>query len=101
MFRAIRIQPEVPVTAGDVVRLFNQHAGAGNNELIAEISIPISNPAASASNAPPLPGIPPVIWRPDPNDLTLPLVLGAADVLTASTDQGITYSVAAEGGGDY
>jgi len=95
-FKGVRIFPEQAIVAGDVVRLFNQVAGAGNNELIAEIAIPPQNPAASAAGAPPLPPLQPVEWWPPAG-----LVLGATDVLKASTDQGNKFSVALEGGGDY
>jgi hypothetical protein len=95
-YKSVHIQPEVAIPFGDVIRLFNQVGGSGNNELIAEIAVPISNPAASAAGSPPIPALPSIDWIP-PNGL----VLGAADVLKASTDQGKTYSVACEGGGSY
>lgn len=95
-YKGVRIQPEVVVPAGDIVRLFNQVAGAGNFELVAEIWIPPCNPAASGASAPPIPPIPPIEWWPPAG-----IVLGAADVYKASTDQGKTYSVALEGGGSY
>lgn len=97
-FRGLRITPEAAVGAGDVVRIFNQVAGSGNNELIAEFAIPPWNPAASAANAPPLPAAPAIEWL---GTAGLGITLGALDVLKASTDQGKTYSVALEFGGDY
>lgn len=95
-YKGVHIMLEVAVAAGDVVRLFNQVAGAGNFELIAEILIPPTNPQASAAGVLPIPLLQPVEYWPPAG-----LVLGAADVLKASTDQGKTYSVALEGGGAY
>lgn len=95
-YRGVRIQPEVVVAAGDIVRLFRQAAGAGNYELIKEIWIPPMNPAASAANACPIPPLEAVEWYP-PTGITL----AATDVLKASTDQGKTYLVELVGGGQY
>lgn len=95
-YRGVRIQPEVVVAAGDVVRLFRQAAGAGNNELLKEIWIPPMNPAASAANAAPIPPLEAVEWYP-PCGITL----AGTDVLKASTDQGKTYLVELVGGGSY
>lgn len=95
-YKGVRITPETAVNAGDVVRLFNQAAGAGNNEMIVEIYIPPMNPAASAANAPPAPVLQTFEWFPPAG-----IVLAATDVFKASTDQGETYCVALEGGGDY
>ena len=95
-FKGIHVQPEVAIPNGDVVRIFNQVAGSGNNELLLEIRIDIKVPQTSAAGTPPFDVLPSV-------DVVLPmgLVLGAGDVLKASTDQGKTYSIALEGGGDY
>ena len=101
LYRRVRIMPEVAITAGDVVRLFNQVGGSGNFELIAEITIPPQNLVTSGAGTPPTPVLQPVYWQEDPNDPTLPLILGAADVFKASTDQGKTYSIALLGGGSY
>jgi hypothetical protein len=100
MFRCVRVTPEAAIGSGDVVRLFVQVGGAGNNELVAEIPIPPANPAASAAGTPP-PALPSVVFWLDPSDRTLALSLGAGDVVKASTDQGKTYSVALEHGGAY
>jgi len=87
-YKGVRIQAEVTTTA-DVVRLFIQVGGAGNNELIKECLIPAITPSTSIEAAS-------YEWFPPAG-----IVLGAADVLKASTDQGKTYGVALEGGGDY
>lgn len=95
-YKGVHIMPEVAIAAGDVVRLYNQVAGTGNNELIAEILIPPMNPQASGAGVLPMPILQPVEYWPPAG-----IVLGAADILKASTDQGKTYSVALEGGGSY
>lgn len=95
-YRGVRIQAEVAIPAGDVVRLFSQVAGAGNYELIREFIIPPSSPVASGAAAPPTQELYSVEWFPPAG-----IVLAGTDVLKASTDQGKTYSVALEGGGSY
>jgi hypothetical protein len=95
-FKGVRVMPEGTVPSADVVRLFNQVAGAGNNELVSELTVPLQAPQASAVGTPPLPALAAVEWWPPAG-----LVLGAGDILKAATDQGRTYSVALEGGGDY
>jgi len=95
-YKSVHIQPEVPIPSGDVVRLFVQAGGTGNNELMAEIQIPVCVPQTSGSGTPPWPVLQAVDWIPPSG-----IVLGAGDVLKASTDQGKTYSVALEGGGSY
>jgi hypothetical protein len=95
-YKGVTITPEANVASGDVVRLFNQVAGSGNNELVAEIQIPLQVPQTSGAGTPPWPVFQSTTWYPPAG-----LVLGAGDVFKAGTDQGITYSVALEGGGDY
>lgn len=95
-FKSVHIQAEVVIPSGDVVRLFNQVAGAGNFELVAEIPVPVSSPQASGAGTPPVPVLWSFDWVPPAG-----LILGAGDLFKASTDQGKTYSVALDGGGDY
>lgn len=95
-FKSIHIQAEVNIPSGDVVRLYNQAAGAGNNELLYEIIVPISVPQTSGAGTPPQTAL-------FSYDLIPPsgLVLAGTDVFKASTDQGKTYSISLCGGGDY
>jgi hypothetical protein len=76
-------------TVADVVRIFVQKAGAGNNELLKEMMIPAVTPSASVEAAS-------QEWYPSGG-----LTLGAGDVVKAATDQGKTYTVSLENGGDY
>ena len=87
-FRGVRVQSEATTTAG-VVRLYIQAAGAGNNELIKELMITAVTPSASVEATS-------IEWYPSGG-----MVLAATDVLKASTHNAETFSVWAEGGGDY
>lgn len=87
-FKGIRVQSEGTVTAG-VVRIYIQAAGAGNNELIKELMITATTPSTSVEAFS-------IEWYP-----TGGIVLAATDVLKASTHNAETFSVWAEGGGDY
>lgn len=95
-YKGIRIVPEVSIPAGDIVRIFLQALGAGNYELMKELSIPAWNPAASGAGAPPIPQAPDIEWMPPEG-----IVLAGTDVIKASTDLGKTYSVRLVGGGEY
>jgi hypothetical protein len=87
-FRGVRVQAEGTVTAG-VVRIFLQKGGSGNFELIKEVMITATTPSTSVEAFS-------SEWLP-----TAGLVLGASDVLCASTNNAETFSVSAVGGGDY
>jgi len=87
-FKGIRVQAEGTTTAG-VVRIFIQTAGAGNNELIKELLITATTPSTSVEAFS-------IEWYPSGG-----IVLAATDVLKASTHNAETFSVWAEGGGDY
>jgi hypothetical protein len=87
-YKGIRWQAEVTTTAG-VIRIFIQTAGAGNFELIKEMLVPAVTPGVTIEAAS-------GEWYP-----TAGIVLGAGDLLCASTQIAETFSVWAMGGGDY
>jgi hypothetical protein len=87
-FKGIRIQAEETTTV-DVVRIFVQVGGAGNNELTKECLIPAVTPSTTVEAAS-------YDWYPGGG-----IQLGNGDIVKASTDQGIDYSVRLIGGGDY
>jgi len=87
-YKGVRIQAEGTTTAG-VVRIFIQTAGAGNFELKKEVLITAITPSTTIEAAF-------AEWYP-----TGGIVLGIGDLLLASTNNAETFSVWAEGGGDY
>jgi len=87
-FKGLRVQSEGTVTAG-VVRIYIQTAGAGNNELIKELLVPATTPSTTVEAFS-------IEWYPPGG-----IMLGATDVLKCSTHNAETFSVWAEGGGDY
>lgn len=87
-FPGCRIQSEATNT-NDVVRLLNQDAGAGNNELKRECLMPATTGSTTLEEIS-------YEWYPPAG-----IMLSASSVYKASTDQGKTYSVSLEGGGDF
>lgn len=87
-YKGVHVCAEVATTA-DVVRIFIQDGGSGNNELIKELIIPAITPSTTIEAAT-------ADWFPPGG-----IVLAASSKLLASTDQGKTYSVSLQGGGQY
>lgn len=83
----VRVQAIVTTTAG-VVRLFVQKAGAGTNFLIKELLITAITPSTTVEAAS-------IEYVPSE-----PILLGAGDILKATTHNSETFTVAAFGG-DY
>ena len=90
-FKGIRVQFESASTA-NVIRIFKQDAGAGNNELIKELLIPAITPSATIEAAS-------QVWLPEEG-----IVLSAGTVLKAGIHTSAAgaeiASVSAVGGGD-
>ena len=87
-YKGIRWQSEGTTTVG-VIRIFIQTNGAGNFELKKEMLVPAVTPSTTVEAVS-------GEWYP-----TSGIVLGAGDLLLASTHNAETFSVWADGGGDY